>query len=135
MPGLVLRGARVWDGQDDLAGLGQRRAEITRDLLHHGCDVLMSTNCGIPGAPHEALGAAIGVLADMAHLEPVQALRLATSASAYLLGLSDRGIIKEGKLADLLVVEGDPLTDLGALEKVRCVFKGGDMVFAGKPGA
>lgn len=115
-------------------GRRQRRAEIMRDILHHGCDVLMSTDCGIPGVPHEELGAAIKVFADMAHLTPVNALRLATGTSAELLGLADRGVIREGKLADLLVVEGDPLTDLTALQRVRCVFKSGELVFAGKPG-
>ncbi|MBA4181441.1 MAG: amidohydrolase [Anaerolinea sp.] len=116
-------------------GLRERRAEILRDILDHGCDVLMSTDCGIPGVPHEALGAAIRVLADMAGLTPVEALKLATSTSARLLGLADRGTIEEGKLADLLVVDGDPLTDLTALDRVRYVFKGGEVVFAGRPGA
>jgi len=115
-------------------GLRQRRAEIMRDILHHECDVLMSTDCGIPGVPHEALGAAIKVFADMSRLQPVDALRLATGTSAELLDLDDRGVIQIGKLADLVVVEGDPLTDLTALQQVRCVFKGGELVFAGKPG-
>ena len=115
-------------------GLRKRRAEILRDMIAQGCNVLMSTDCGIPGVPHEALGAAIKVLADMSGLRPVQALRLATSRSAELLGLADRGVIAPGRLADLLVVEGDPTQDLAALERVRYVFKGGELVFAARAG-
>ncbi len=113
-------------------GLRKRRAEVMRDLLAQGCNVLMSTDCGIPGVPHEALGAAIKVLADMAGLKPVEALRLATSRSAELLDLPDRGVIAQGRLADLLVVEGDPTQDLSALERVRYVFKGGELAFAAR---
>ncbi|MEP7215271.1 MAG: amidohydrolase family protein [Anaerolineaceae bacterium] len=111
-------------------GLRRRRAEIMRDMLAQGCNVLMSTDCGIPGVPHEALGAAIKVLADMSALAPVEALRLATSTSARLLELPDRGVIAPGRVADLLVVDGDPTRDMSALERVRYVFKGGQLVYA-----
>ena len=57
---------------------------------------------------------------------------LATSRSAELLDLPDRGVIAPGRLADLLVVEGDPTQDLSALSKVRMVVKSGEVVFAGR---
>jgi imidazolonepropionase-like amidohydrolase len=45
-----------------------------------------------------------------------EALASATSGSAYALGLDDQiGTIEQGKLADLLVVDGDPLTEPGLL--------------------
>lgn len=115
-------------------GLRRRRAEIVRDMLAQGCNVLMSTDCGIPGVPHEALGAALKVFSDMAGVRPVEALRLVTSRSAELLGLPDRGLIAPGRLADLLVVDGDPTQELSALERVRYVFKGGELVFAARTG-
>jgi imidazolonepropionase-like amidohydrolase len=37
----------------------------------------------------------------------------------------DLGTIEAGKLADILIVDGDPATDLGALERVVTVVKGG----------
>jgi imidazolonepropionase-like amidohydrolase len=45
-----------------------------------------------------------------------------------LLGLEDRGRIEPGMRADLLVVEGDPTADLGALLRVRHVIAGGRLM-------
>ena len=106
----------------------ERRAELTRALFDAGCEIVMSTDSGIPGVPHEALGGALRLLAEVADLSPVQALKLATSTSARLLGLDDRGVIAAGRRADLLVVEGDPTDDLRALDRVRLVVANGVVV-------
>jgi imidazolonepropionase-like amidohydrolase len=119
-------GWRNWP--DD--GRRQQRGAILRDMFAAGCSVVMSTDCGIPGVPHEALAGGMAVLADVAGLSPVETLKLATSRSAALLGLTDRGTIEPGKRADLLVVEGDPTDDLAALDRVRYVIKAGALVFS-----
>jgi imidazolonepropionase-like amidohydrolase len=56
-------------------------------------------------------------------------LRQATSGNAAVFHLSDRGSIRAGQLADLVALEGDPTTDVGALRKVRFVMKGGETYF------
>ncbi len=57
---------------------------------------------------------------------PAQALRSATVNAAELMGLQDQiGSIAPGKLADIVAVPGDPLTDISVLEKVSFVMKGG----------
>ncbi len=59
-------------------------------------------------------------------MTPMQAIRTATVNAAELLGVSDRiGTVEPGKLADLVGVAGDPLTDITELERVQFVMKEG----------
>ncbi|MEX1023352.1 MAG: amidohydrolase family protein [Dehalococcoidia bacterium] len=109
------------------------RADLCRALFAAGCRVLMSTDCGIPSTPHDALPASLVTLQRLAGLTPVEALRLATSTSATLLDLADRGTVAPGRRADLLVVEGDPTRDLAALQRVRLVVRAGEVVHRALP--
>ena len=106
-----------------------RRGEVLRDQLACGNQFIMSTDCGIPGVPHAALGGGLEVLYELGGLSPVETLKLATSSSAARLGLKDRGTLEPGMRADIVVVEGDPLADLGALQRVRLVMKAGEVVY------
>lgn len=57
-------------------------------------------------------------------------LRMATSDAAAALGISDRvGTIEPGKLADLVLLDGDPVSDIEALGHVRLVMKEGRIVY------
>ena len=61
-----------------------------------------------------------------AGLTPVEAIQVATSNGARLLGIDGQtGSIEAGKAADLLVVNGDPATNISDLRKVEIVFKDG----------
>ena len=61
----------------------------------------------------------------------VEALRCATIVGAELMGLGDRcGRIKEGFLADLLLVRGDPTKDVSLVQQranLAMIMKGGDL--------
>jgi imidazolonepropionase-like amidohydrolase len=60
---------------------------------------------------------------------PLQALRSATVDAAELLGWTGQvGVLAPGAFADLIAVEGDPLSDVSVLEDVRFVMKGGDVI-------
>jgi imidazolonepropionase-like amidohydrolase len=63
-----------------------------------------------------------------AGLTPLQAIQTATRNAASLLHLDDRGIIAPGKLADLLVVDGDPSKDIGAVDNIDSVWRRGRKV-------
>ena len=62
---------------------------------------------------------------------PMAAIQAATTAGARLLGVDDRvGTIEVGKVADLVLVDGDPLVDLAALTRVIVVVRAGAVVDA-----
>jgi len=62
-------------------------------------------------------------------MTPAQAIRSATVTAAELLGVKDSlGSIEAGKLADIVAVPGDPLSDVTSMEKVDFVMKGGVVV-------
>jgi imidazolonepropionase-like amidohydrolase len=58
-------------------------------------------------------------------MKPIDALKTATSADARLLGVSDRGTLEAGKLADVIAVPGDPTADITATQRVAFVMKDG----------
>jgi len=60
-----------------------------------------------------------------AGLTPIEALTAATAAPASRLGLRDRGRIARGLRADLLLVEGDPTTDILRTRDIVSVFRAG----------
>ncbi|MCC7253137.1 amidohydrolase family protein [Hyphomicrobium sp.] len=60
-----------------------------------------------------------------AGLTPADALIVATANTAKLLELSDRGTLEAGKRADLLVLEGDPLADIAASQRIVEVWTAG----------
>jgi imidazolonepropionase-like amidohydrolase len=115
-PGLArFRGTERWE----------RRSALTRALVEAGCELVMSTDSGIPNAPHDQLALSMGLLRELSGLTPPEVLRLATSTSAERLGLDDRGRVEVGMRADLVVVDGDPTEDLAALQRVRLVVANG----------
>jgi imidazolonepropionase-like amidohydrolase len=62
-------------------------------------------------------------------MNPIAALKSATSTNAELLGLANQlGSIEEGKLADIVAMQGDVLEDITATERVSFVMKGGVVV-------
>jgi len=64
-----------------------------------------------------------------AGMSAMQAIESGTRLGAEVLGWEDRlGTVQEGKLADLIAVQGDPLQDISALERVRFVMLGGSVV-------
>lgn len=69
-----------------------------------------------------------------AGLSAFEALRSATAVNARILGLDDRlGTIEAGKLADFVVLDGDPLADITALQRVRMVVQEGKTVYREGP--
>ena len=63
-------------------------------------------------------------------MSPLDAIKAATQNGATVLGISDQiGLLKEGYIADILIVDGDPLQDITALQQVKEVFQAGLSVY------
>ena len=67
-------------------------------------------------------------LLGRAGLTPRDVLRAATSVPATVFGLTDRGRIAPGQRADLLLVDGDPTTDITNLRAITAIWKNGYLV-------
>jgi len=64
-----------------------------------------------------------------AGLPPMAALKAATSSAARVIEMQDDiGTVEAGKIADLILLDGDPLTDLFALDRVTHFVQGGEVV-------
>nr|WP_239070783.1 amidohydrolase family protein [Amycolatopsis sp. SID8362] len=107
--------------------------ETVRALHQAGATVLAGTDANSdPTAPNTIEhGAALHDELDLlvrAGLTPAEAITAATSAAADAFGLRDRGRIREGLRADLLLVDGDPTTDILATRNIRGVWIAGQAV-------
>jgi imidazolonepropionase-like amidohydrolase len=101
-----------------------------RALRDAGVDILAGCDVSDPipilgGLAHGAsLHHALQLLVA-AGLKPIEALRAATSTPARRFGLTDRGRIIPGVLADLLLVDGDPLTNISDTLSISAVWHRG----------
>src|ERR1700686_4866680 len=58
-------------------------------------------------------------------ISPAQALAAATAEPARVFGLADRGRVAAGQRADLVLVSGDPLTDITATRAIERIWRAG----------
>lgn len=96
-----------------------------RIALEAGVLIATATDCGGPGHLHGTLPEEIELMVRCG-ASPAQALRCGTSAAARLLGLDDKiGTLEVGKLADIAVVDEDPLANIAAVHATRLVLRNG----------
>jgi imidazolonepropionase-like amidohydrolase len=96
-----------------------------RQLKAAKVPILAGTDAPNPGTTHGASMHRELELLVRAGLTPTEALTAATSAPAAAFKLKNRGRIAPGLRADLLLVDGDPTTDITATRAIHTVFKGG----------
>jgi len=100
-----------------------------RQLHEAGAPFVVASDSGTRGNPHFA--AAWREMFFLVHevgLSEMDAIMAATSDAARILRQRDLGAIAEGKYADIIIVDGDPLMDIGAMRNVEHVIKGGQRV-------
>ena len=102
-----------------------------RQWIDSGAVVGMGTDSGTPMNFHtEALWREIKAFVDHG-MAPAAAISAATRVNARIVGMGDElGTVEPGKLADVIVVRGDPLFNIMALADVELVVKAGKLVGA-----
>ena len=90
--------------------------------IKSGVKIAFGTDAAV--YPHGDNAREFAVLVERG-MTPADAIRTATLNAVDLLGVSDRGNIAPGLLADLVAVPGNPLENIRVLEDVRFVMKGG----------
>ena len=92
-----------------------------------GVPIAFGTDAGSPVVPHNAIVPEMQFMVKLGLVDGYYGvIRSATSVSAHLNGLEDKlGTLEPGKLADVIVVDGNPLEDLNALSHVKMTFLAG----------
>lgn len=99
-----------------------------RRFLDAGGTIAMGTD-GPPAGPLDRFTRELDVMLIFG-MTPMEVIVASTAHSAYVLGLSDHlGTLEPGKLADVIVVPGNPLEDMAAMRNVQVVIRGGELVF------
>lgn len=128
-------------GASDLTELGQILANQSvpfattsnwgldgvRTLWDAGATIAFGTDGFGRGGPREAVANEIDAIAQI--LTPAEAVAALTQNAAAYVGLGDEiGTLEAGKLADIVLIDGDPLADIAELANVAVVIQRGRIV-------
>jgi imidazolonepropionase-like amidohydrolase len=114
-----------WNGQEPAPESVQQNRRSFRLAMQAGVPICMGGDVGV--FTHGKNWLEMEAM-QRAGMSPAQVLISATSRNARIFHLTDRGEVKPGLLADLVAVDGDPTRDVSAVEHVRLVMKGGQIV-------
>ncbi|HEY6481400.1 MAG TPA: amidohydrolase family protein [Streptosporangiaceae bacterium] len=119
MPDFVVRKARREAGAHH---------EAFARAVAAGVNIAAGTDAGTPFNLHSDLPRELALMVRLG-MSPGRAIAAATSQAAANLGVRDSvGTVEAGKVADLLLVDGDPTADIGALTQVAAVMRAGRLV-------
>ena len=116
---------------DVIRKIDEARALGIRALRHaHEAGVRIASGSDLLGPLQDRKARELKIKTEV--MSPMEVLDSATRTNAELFGMQDEiGTVEEGKLADLLVVDGNPLEDIAVLQKrddLKLIMKGGKIV-------
>ncbi|MCO6511640.1 MAG: amidohydrolase family protein [Aridibacter famidurans] len=119
----ILTGFR---GEKALAAAAGMRNAI-KIAIRNNVKIALGTDAGV--IPHGTNAREFILLVEWGGMDPMKAINAGTLNAAILLGI-DRsfGSLEKGKVADIVAVAGNPLSDIRQMEKVRFVMKNGAVI-------
>ena len=107
--------------------LRQGSRTAVSSAIEAGVRIALGTDAGGGAARHGRIAREAELMVECG-METGEAMKAATSSAASLIGEADRGTIEKGKIADMVLLDRDPLEDIGALRLVVSVFQDGRRV-------
>lgn len=104
------------------------RFACERRMIEFGVRYTLHSDAGVRLTPIDTFAVGLQTAVLELRLSPADVLLAVTSTAAAALELADRGTVAPGQRADLVIVEGNPLDDIGCLHRVRAVMKAGQWV-------
>ena len=123
------RGSLTSERADAFARELEASVEVVGKMRKRGIRVLPGGDYGFPLTPHGTYARDLWLFVKLLGFSPMETLVAATRLGGELMGRpGELGIIKPGALADLLLVDGDPLADIEVLQDrgaLRMIMKDG----------
>src|SRR5207244_7820363 len=95
-------------------------SDMFRNAVKLGVRISFGTDAAV--FPHGQNAKEFKLMVDLG-MTPTDALKSATASDAELFGIAQKtGALEKGKLADIIAMPGDPLTDITATERVLFVW-------------
>ncbi|HEY7518696.1 MAG TPA: amidohydrolase family protein [Methylomirabilota bacterium] len=124
-----------WGVTAERSAAFQRELEVTIEVMgkmrKRGIRVLPGGDYGFPYTPHGTYARDLWIFVKVLGFSAAETLAAATRLGGELMGHpGELGVIETGALADLLLVDGDPLADIGVLQErsaLRMIMKDGAM--------
>lgn len=126
---VLLRSSLITEQRrNDVAKNWNSRKKAVKKAINIGLKMASGTDAGVTYMAHGMVALEISLFHQLG-MDPMKAIWTATSWAAELLGISDQvGIVTTGKVADLIVVQGDPLKDLHLLASPELVLINGQII-------
>src|SRR5437660_2703824 len=117
--------------QEKAKAAAAARTEMFRNAVKMGIKIAFGTDAAV--FPHGQNAKEFKLMVDLG-MQPIDALKTATSNDAELLGIAQKaGTLEKGKLADIIAMPGDPTPDITANERLSCVVEDGKNMGNGPP--
>jgi imidazolonepropionase-like amidohydrolase len=112
------------EGQQELRRFADQHVREVKEMHQAGMDLLTGTDTGVLNLyPGSSLHDELALFVSGVGMTPAEAIERATRRSATFLRIGDSvGTIERGKIADLVLVDADPLADITNTRRISAVF-------------